>query len=299
MVSNVGGALTAIADPPNFIGFLKGVPFFWTLKHNLLPCLFALSLLSVIFYFLDWRNNKKSKTLPLPLDPKKARFTLQGKKNIAWLTLIVLAVFIDPNLFPVPYIPYHGHKISFLRELILLTTSYFAYRKANPKILEANGFSFEPLKEVVFIFLGIFGAMQPALILIAQLAKSPTGAKYITPTSLYWLTGSLSSVLDNAPTYLNFLTAGMASKGLSINQLSDVALYAKKAIIYLKSTSVAAVFFGAMTYVGNGPNFMVRAIAVEKKIKMPSFGSYIFRYSLPFLLPILYIVWLIFFSGRA
>ena len=143
--------------------------------------------------------------------------------------------------------------------------------------------------------MGIFGTMMPALLLIDELARSPFGQKSITPHTLYWSTGILSSVLDNAPTYLNFLAAGMASKGFSVHKVEDVALYARDAVAYLKATSISAVFFGAMTYVGNGPNFMVRAIAVEQKIKMPSFGGYITRYSLPLLLPILGIVWWLFF----
>ncbi|MEM7362053.1 MAG: sodium:proton antiporter [Bacteroidota bacterium] len=295
MVSNVGGALTAIADPPNFIGFLKGVPFFWTLRHNWMPWLVALSLLSVIFFVIDSRCSA-------PQEPAKDKaaptgwLQLEGKRNIGWLFVVITAVFIDPNLFEqVPYLPYHGHKISFLREIILLIVAYMAHHKADRKILEANGFSLDPLREVVFIFLGIFGTMQPALTLIEKLAQSPQGREYITPNLLYWLTGSLSSVLDNAPTYFNFLTAGMATKGLEVNKVVDVTTYAKEAVEYLKATSISAVFFGAMTYVGNGPNFMVRSIAVEKKIKMPSFGGYIMRYSLPFLLPVLVVVWALFF----
>lgn len=296
MVSNVGGALTAIADPPNFIGFLKGVPFFWTLEHNFLPWLVALSLLSVIFYIIDRRH-----TQTLPVDSKKTSssstwLTLKGLKNIGWLSLILMAVFIDPNVFPwVPPITYHGHPFSFIRELILLVVGLLSYRYADKDILQANGFSLEPLKEVLFIFMGIFGTMMPALMLIDELARSPIGQKSITPHMLYWSTGILSSVLDNAPTYLNFLTAGMACKGFSVHHIKDVATYAREAIDYLRATSIAAVFFGAMTYVGNGPNFMVRAIAVEQKIKMPSFGGYITRYSLPFLLPILGFVWWLFF----
>ena len=296
MVSNVGGALTAIADPPNFIGFLKGVPFFWTLEHNFLPWLVALSLLSVIFFILEKYHVH---TIPVTTHKQPTTtgwFTLQGYSNIGWLTLVVMAVFIDPNVIPwVPSINYHGHHISFLREVILLVVSLLSYHYADKKILQVNGFSLEPLKEVVFIFMGIFGTMMPALVLIDELARSPLGQKSITPHMLYWSTGTLSSVLDNAPTYLNFLAAGMASKGFSIQSIQDVASYAHEAVNYLRATSVAAVFFGAMTYVGNGPNFMVRAIAMDQKIKMPSFGKYITHYSLPFLLPVLIFIWWLFF----
>ena len=134
--------------------------------------------------------------------------------------------------------------------------------------------------------------MMPALSLIKGMAT--THQDSINTNLLYWATGILSSVLDNAPTYLNFLTAGMAAKGLDVNITADVIKYATEHASWLSTTSIAAVFFGAMTYVGNGPNFMVRAIAEEQGQKMPSFGGYIWRYSIRFLLPVLCLVWLIF-----
>ena len=298
MVSNLGGALTPIGDPPLFLGFLKGVPFFWTLQHNLLPWLLALGLLSIVFYLIDRRNGSSlpSKKASQPTTSKGALLQIKGWINIVWLLLIVGAVFIDPNVFAsVPSISFHTHKISFIREILLFLIASLSYFSTSKKILKANDFSFEPLKEVVCIFIGIFTTMIPALALISQFAQSPAGQKAINPHTLFWGTGLLSSVLDNAPTYLNFLAAGMASKGLSVDQAGQVLSYAKQATAHLKATSLAAVFFGAMTYVGNGPNFMVRAIAINKGIKMPSFGAYIVRYGLPFLLPILIIVWWIFF----
>ena len=295
MVSNVGGALTAIADPPNFIGFLKGVPFFWTLWHNFQPWLLGLSALSLIFFFIDQFQKSKAKA-DMKEDLQGRVVEVRGWSNIGWLILIVLSVFIDPNVFSwVPGITYQGHHYSFVREILLCILAFLAYRGTDEVVLEANGFSFEPLKEVVFIFIGIFGTMMPALALISEFARSEVGQRAINPHTLYWLTGLLSSVLDNAPTYLNFLTAGMAAKGLDVHHLSEVTRYANEVITNLRATSIAAVFFGAMTYVGNGPNFMVRAIAVEQGIEMPSFGRYFFRYSLPFLLPVLGLVWLIFF----
>ena len=293
MVSNVGGALTAIADPPNFIGFLKGVPFFWTLWHNFLPWCLALGGLSLAFYLVDRYAGVEG----VSAERKGGWVNVRGRKNIFWLLVIVGAVFIDPNLFEgwVPAIRFHGHRFSFVREIIWVVSGFLCYRGTEKEVLEKNGFSFEPLKEVVFIFIGIFGTMMPALALIDELAGSSLGQKMITPHSLYWCTGILSSVLDNAPTYLSFLTAGMASKSLDVQAMTDVAEYAKAGVVYLRATSLAAVFFGAMTYIGNGPNFMVRAIAIENKVEMPSFGRYIVRYSIPFLLPVLVLVWLVFF----
>ena len=181
----------------------------------------------------------------------------------------------------------------------MLSAGYLAYKTTNQDIIQKNDFNFEPIKEVAFIFIGIFGTMMPALELIAQFAQSPSGNQLITQNTLYWGTGILSGFLDNAPTYLNFLTAAMAAQGLDINSQQDVYNYIigyndSKNILQLKVISIASVFFGAMTYIGNGPNFMVKAIAQQNGIKMPSFFGYMLRYSIPYLLPILIVIWLIF-----
>jgi Na+/H+ antiporter NhaD/arsenite permease-like protein len=153
---------------------------------------------------------------------------------------------------------------------------------------------------VAFIFVGIFGTMMPALELVSNYAQSPEGAQMISANSLFWGTGLLSGFLDNAPTYVNFLTAALAAKGGSINSLADVQSFAAggytDSIIFLKAISIAAVFFGAMTYIGNGPNFMVKSIAEQVGIKMPSFFGYIVRFSIPFLLPLFVLIWWLFFA---
>ncbi|MHB9147467.1 MAG: sodium:proton antiporter [Candidatus Amoebophilus sp.] len=300
IVSNVGGALTPIGDPPLFLGFLKGVPFFWTLQHNLLPWLLAILMLSLIFFWLDNRNvvdNRKN----IVLSKSSRAIEIVGKRNFIWLLLVILAVFVDPNIFDwVPAIHYHGHDFSFVRELLLLLLAWFSYRYASRIALQSNAFSFAPIKEVVLIFVGIFGTMMPALTLISNFAQSEAGINLITHNSLYWGAGIFSSVLDNAPTYLNFVAASMASQGADILQPSEVYQYAMgqgfaNSILRLKSISVAAVFFGAMTYIGNGPNFMVKSIAEQLGVRMPAFFNYIVYFAIPFLLPILFLVWLICF----
>ena len=141
--------------------------------------------------------------------------------------------------------------------------------------------------------------MMPALELVGNFAKSPEGAALVTHNSLYWGTGLLSGVLDNAPTYLNFLAAAMAADGANINIIDDVNLFAgggfPDSILMLQAISISAVFFGAMTYIGNGPNFMVKSIAEQLGMRMPSFFGYIIRFSLPILIPLFFVVWLIFF----
>ncbi|WP_250239002.1 sodium:proton antiporter [Cardinium endosymbiont of Oedothorax gibbosus] len=298
IVSNIGGALTPIGDPPLFLGFLKGVPFEWTLIHNSLPWLVALLMLLSIFYFFE-RSNK------VVLDGKayQGSISMAGGKNIIWLVIIIGAVFLDPTIFSwLPTIDYHGHPISFVRELMMLTVATLAYYTTNKQVLLSNGFSFAPLNEVCLIFIGIFGTMIPALELIGRFAASEMGKPLITPTTLYWGTGFFSSVLDNAPTYLNFVAASMAAQGASVQMVANVQAYATggiypDSVIRLSAIALASVFFGAMTYIGNGPNFMVKAIAEQAGITMPSFGHYMVRFSLPILLPLLFMIWIFFFAS--
>lgn len=302
IVSNAGGLLTPLGDPPLFIGFIKGVPFFWTLQHLFTPWLLAIALLCLLFYFVDSRNKETGFT-PKPevvaKNDEKMEFHFAGKRNLFWLAIIVGAVALDPNVVEgLPHIYYDGAKISFLREFIQLSAAFLAYRNSNKSALAGNQFNFHPILEVVFLFFGIFFTMMPALQLSAQIASSPQYAQYITPSFLYWTTGSLSGFLDNAPTYANFLSLAMAKYDLSQANVADVKAFAEgtsaaglDTLISLEAISLASVLFGAFTYIGNGPNFMVKAIAESAGIKMPSFFGYVVRYSIPFLLPILALVW--------
>lgn len=299
MVSNVGGALTPIGDPPLFLGFLKGVPFGWTLEHNIIPWATALGLLSIVFYIFDKRNTDEDLE---EISTFTNKTTILGSRNFIWLAIIIASVFIDPNVIEgVPAIHYHGQKFSFIRELIMFTVGFLSYRFADKRAIKGNEFNFEPIREVAFIFIGIFGTMMPALALVSEFAQSETGTALITHNTLYWGTGILSGFLDNAPTYLNFLAAAMASQGGDIAVISNVHDYAvggvyDDSVSKLIAISLGAVFFGAMTYIGNGPNFMVKSIAEQMGIHMPSFFGYILRYSIPILLPILFVIWLIFFT---
>ncbi|MBN3581679.1 sodium:proton antiporter [Algoriphagus aestuarii] len=302
MVSNVGGSLTPIGDPPLFLGFLKGIPFFWTLEHNWPAWIFALGLLALAFYFIDKKLGKAADDeIELEEISYTNKFSLIGMKNFGWLFIIICSVFLDPNVIDgVPAIVYDGQKFSYLREVIMLTVAFLSFRFADKRAIQGNEFNFEPIREVAFIFIGIFGTMMPALELVGNFAKSPEGASLITHNTLYWGTGTLSGFLDNAPTYLNFLAAAMASKGAEINNIDQVRQFAADGFhdsaFELMAIAVASVFFGAMTYIGNGPNFMVKSIAEQSGIKMPSFFGYIIRFSLPVLLPILILVWLVFFA---
>lgn len=306
IVSNVGGSLTPIGDPPLFLGFLKGIPFTWTLTHNLVPWALAVIMLLAIFYLIDIRNKTNYALMRGDEDelvPATGKIQLKGKRNFIWLLVVVGAVFLDPNVFEwVPGIVYEGQKFSYIREFIMLFAALGSYTFSDLQAIQGNEFSFEPIREVAFLFIGIFFTMMPALELVSDFAKSPEGAQLIHPSNLYWGTGLLSGFLDNAPTYVNFLTASMASVGADINEKAQVIAFAnneyKDSLLDLMAISIGAVFFGAFTYIGNGPNFMVKSIAEQVGIKMPSFFSYIIKYSIPILLPVLIIIWLIFFYGH-
>src|SRR5690606_18328061 len=224
-----------------------------------------------------------------------------GKKNFFWLLLIIFSVFLDPNVLSwVPSIDYDGQRFSFLRELIMLSVAYFSYRFAAPLALSGNDFNLHPIREVAFIFVGIFATMMPALELIGSYARSADGAALVSHSSLYWGAGTLSAFLDNAPTYLNFLAAAMAAQGADINNMDQVKAFALNhyddSAFQLMAISIASVFFGAMTRIANGPTFMVKSIAEQSGVKMPSFFGYIIRFTIPILLPILFLVWLVFFA---
>ncbi len=300
IVSNVGGCLTPIGDPPLFLGFLKGIPFEWTLIHNFVPWSLAIIMLLVCFYVYDVLNKadySKMRGEETP-QPVSGKIHLKGKRNFLWLAIVVAAVFIDPNVFEwVPSIEYHGAKFSYLREVIMLLAALGVANFSDIQSIQGNDFSFEPIREVAFLFIGIFFTMMPALELVSDFAQSPEGVALINPSNLYWSTGILSGFLDNAPTYVNFLTASLASVGSDVNDMEMVKTFANEEILYLMAISLGAVFFGAFTYIGNGPNFMVKSIAEQVGIKMPSFFSYIIKYSIPVLLPILFIIWVIFFKA--
>ena len=291
ILSNVGGALTPIGDPPLFLGFLKGVPFFWVLQHCWSPWLFTCIVLAGIFFVLDKNNSTPSEHLP----KHKKMITITGKQNIVWLLLILGSVFLDPaKISWLPAIIIEGKKYSYIRELIMLSVAWVGYKTANKTTLRHNEFSFEPIREVAYLFFGIFCTMIPALAKVSEFASSPEGHSFISTNSLYWMTGALSSILDNAPTYLNFLTAAMSKAGFDINIHVDVINFCTINSHDLMAISIAAVFFGAMTYIGNGPNFMVKSIAEQTGIRMPSFFGYILKYSLVYLLPVYVVVWWLF-----
>ncbi len=301
IISNIGGTLTPIGDPPLFLGFLKGVPFFWVLPKVWLPWIITVGVLLLIFVILDARaGNVKLKEATV-----NGGVRITGKRNFFFLAMIVTAVFLDPAVIEgFPSLQKLFHLPFGIRELIMSFVAITAYKFSNREAFKGNEFNFEPIKEVAFLFIGIFATMIPALELIGDYASKH--AAEFSVSRFYWMTGALSALLDNAPTYMNFLAGALGKFGLDIATPKEIHLFADglaspmqgdvTSDIYLAAISVAAVFFGAITYIGNAPNFMVKNIAAQSDVEVPNFLEYIFKYSLPILLPLFALLWLLFFN---
>jgi len=273
-VANCGGCLTPIGDPPLFLGYLQGVPFWWVAEHCWAMWLTAVGLLLALFYAVDtWHERRTTWTTPAA-SPAASGWRFEGRANVIFLLVMLGAVFVNQP--------------PFLREGLMLAAAVGSYVTTRKSVHAANGFNFHPIEEVAILFAGIFATMMPALAWLELHAPDLLG-KTPSPGVFYWGTGLLSSLLDNAPTYLAFFSSLTGVAGAP-----DTASLLTTHAAAVVGISVGAVFFGAATYIGNGPNFMVKAIADQEKIPMPSFVELVWKYSLPFLLPVLLIVWLAF-----
>jgi Na+/H+ antiporter NhaD/arsenite permease-like protein len=279
IVANVGGCLTPIGDPPLFLGYLQGVPFWWVAEHCWPMWVTGVGILLAMFYVVDKINFARA---PRTVGEKKSTretWKFGGLANLFFLAVILGAVFVDRPVF--------------LRETLMLTAALGSYFTTRKSVHEANCFHFHPVREVAVLFAGIFATMMPALDWLGLHAKDLLGSDP-SPGIFFWSTGALSSVLDNAPTYLGFLGVLHGATGAK-----DVAelLGQNAGALSVLAISVGAVFFGAATYTGNGPNFMVKAVADQQQIRTPSFPGFVLKFTLPFLLPILITIWLLFFRG--
>jgi Na+/H+ antiporter NhaD/arsenite permease-like protein len=281
IVSNVGGALTPIGDPPLFLGYLKGVPFFWLIQQVFVQWIVTVGLIITVFYFIDRRSFKKmsAKVQTETAEPDTWRF--DGAINVLFLLVIIGAVFLPEKFF--------------LREIVMLSAAAASYFLTPKSVHEQNSFSFGPIKEVAFLFVGIFATMMPAL---GYIDRHGDEFHVKRPLQYYFASGSLSSVLDNAPTYATFLRlaeataqkerpADFPANPTKEAEVVSVLIAHPVDRLLVIAVSLGAVFFGAMTYIGNGPNFMVKSIAESAGVKVPTFFGYILKYSLPILLPIL------------
>lgn len=297
LVSNIGGSLTPLGDPPLFLGFLRGVSFFWTTTHLLLPTIVAVAILLALFFALDSWFYRKEEGLPALKDPTPDRaIKLYGKVNILLLGGVIAAILMSASWKPGIVFDVAGSKVelqNLVRDAILLALAGLSLKLTPNPVRAGNEFSWGPILEVAKLFAGIFVCIIPVLAMLqagkdgafaglVALVGNPDGSD--NTLAYFWLTGILSSFLDNAPTYLVFfeLAGGNPQALMTTGALTLAAI------------SAGAVFMGANTYIGNAPNFMVYAIAKDRKVAMPSFFGYML-WSGGILIPIFLLQTLIFF----
>ncbi len=274
-VSNIGGCLTPLGDPPLFLGYLRGVPFTWTL--NLFPVwVVTLGLVLAIFYIWDSYCYRRESPAAKKKDIQRVvPLRISGKINILFLMGVILAVSFQT---PTPY-----------REIIMGLMTVLSLKFTREEFRKKNKFNYHPIIEVAVLFIGIFITVVPLLILL----KTRGAELGVTqPWQFFWWTGGLSSFLDNAPTYLTFFTLAesVTRAAGNVDAVTIVGVH----VDLLRAISCGAVFMGANTYIGNGPNFMVKTIAEKMEVKVPHFFGYM-GYSVLILIPIFILVTLIFF----
>ncbi len=329
IVSNVGGCLTPVGDPPLFLGYLMGVPFWWVAARGVRIWLLGVGILLVFFFAVDYRNYLRApRSVRAEQTGHGEEWRFDGVENLFFLGVVLAAVFISRPLF--------------LREGLMVGAAVASYFTTRKPVHESNHFSLGPVKEVAILFVGIFATMMPAL---EWLQANASKLDRANAGFFYFGSGALSSVLDNAPTYLCFLKAAfgrfidadvvtqvsqlvqthgsglgaltgphaeqvrhtfaalqqyhasdLAARSVSSDEIQVAYLLGNPGFsLYVLAVSVGSVFFGANTYIGNGPNFMVKAIADHQKVHTPSFLGYIVRYTLPFMVPMVVVIWWLFF----
>ncbi len=297
LVSNIGGALTPLGDPPLFLGFLKGVSFFWPTIHLIQPVLLCVILLLAVFYVLDWYLFHIDENYPPKPDPTPdSRIRVVGGLNIALLFVILLVVAVSGVWRPNMGLEIFGITLelqNLVRDIVLLAITWVSWR-FTPKAFHAeHGFSWGAIIEVAKLFAGIFITIIPAIAILKagkQGVFAPIVALVTTPDGqpinamYFWLSGGLSSFLDNAPTYLVFFNLAGGDAATLMGPLAAT----------LAAISAGSVFMGANTYIGNAPNFMVKTIAEEQGIRMPSFFAYML-WSGAILVPCFVLVTYVFF----
>jgi Na+/H+ antiporter NhaD/arsenite permease-like protein len=297
IVSNAGGSLTPLGDPPLFLGFLKGVDFFWTMKHIWPDTLFLVGTLLVLFHLLDsWYYRRGEELRPVDPTPDTSGLGFDGGVNFALLVVIVALVLMSGIWEPGVVFNVFGTEVGLpglVRDAGLIAVTLASLQLTPGGVHENNQFSWGPMQEVAKLFAGIFLTIVPVIAMLKAGMNGPFGAVVAAvtnadgspnPAMYFWATGVLSSFLDNAPTYLVFFnTAG-----------GDPAVLMGSMATTLAAISAGAVFMGANTYIGNAPNLMVKAIAEDRGVKMPSFFGYML-WSLGILVPLFVLITFLFF----
>jgi Na+/H+ antiporter NhaD/arsenite permease-like protein len=260
IVSNVGGGLTPMGDPPLLVGFLEGVPFWWVAQHCWLMWAVSMTFLLTFFFVIDHFHCAAH-----PAAETGHSWRFEGLWNLFFLGVIAASVIIT-----LPFL---------VRAAVMVVVAFASYFSTRRQVHEANEFSFKPIIEVAILFFGIFATIMPGLDRLQTIGGS------ISPGRIYWSSGVLSAFVDSAPAYLTFFRA------VTILGRIDLGMFVR----HLAALSVATVIFGAVTYIGNGPNLMVKAIADHQKVPSPAFFSYLFKWAVPVIIPLLIILWMMFF----
>ena len=305
LVCNIGGALTPVGDPPLFMGFLRGVPFFWTTIHLLPLYVFTSVVLLVIYYIFENKMYKKDLAEGC-VQPEHTgeKIKIEGLHNLLYIALILFAVVMSGTLAQSPMFQnpdgsvkglhlysLHGHDLvatwpNIIKDILLLVAAFLSMKTTKKEIREFNNFNWAAIEEAAKLFIGIFITMIPALAILGARGAS---LGLHTEWQFFWSTGMLSGFLDNTPTYLVFLTTA-AAMGAAEGLATTIGIVEVPILI---AVSAGAVFMGALSYIGNAPNFMVRSIAEESNIKMPSFFGYM-KWSFGILIPLFLLDTLIF-----
>lgn len=296
IVSNAGGSLTPLGDPPLFLGFLKGVSFFWTVEHIFPETLFLVGTLLALFYAIDSYWYRKEGVMPQDPTPDTPRFGIDGAVNLLPLAAVVALVLMSGTWKPGIAYDVAGTTVelqALLRDAGLIVVTVVSLAITPRSVREANQFSWAPMQEVAKLFIGIFVTMVPVLAMLkageagafAAVTRAVTGADgQPLPWAYFWFSGTLSSFLDNAPTYLVFFNLAGGDPQVLMTTLATT----------LAAISAGSVFMGANTYIGNAPNFMVKAIAEDRGIRMPSFFGYM-AWSGAILIPLFVVMTFIWF----
>ncbi len=299
LVANVGGSLTPLGDPPLFLGFLHGVSFFWT--FNILPhMLMVVVILLVIYFIIDTYYYRKEGASAPQEEGVKERLKLEGVYNFIFLAGVVGSVLMSGMVDwgEVNTLGVHRAVQDWVRDGLLIAMGILSLVATPVRLRDDNDFTWFPIVEVAYLFIGIFITMIPCLLILK--AGSQGALAFLTngvtqPFHYFWVTGALSAFLDNAPTYLTFFNSALGAFYAGMTEAQAVPLLMTESAVYLKAISAGAVFFGACSYIGNAPNFMVRSISEEAGTPMPSFFGYLLKYALIYLIPAFVLVTLIFF----
>lgn len=297
IVSNAGGSLTPLGDPPLFLGFLKGVDFFWTVRHIFPETLFLVGILLVLFYALDWHYyHRREERQAADPTPDTASLGFEGARNFWLLGAVVAFVLLSGTWKSSVVFDVAGTPVGLpglVRDIALVAITFVSLRITPRTVHEQNQFSWAPMQEVAKLFAGIFLTIVPVIAMLRAGADGPFGAVIAAvtrpdgspdPAMYFWASGLLSSFLDNAPTYLVFFNTAGGDPQVLMTALAPT----------LAAISAGSVFMGANTYIGNAPNLMVKAIAEDRGVKMPSFFGYM-AWSGAILLPLFLLITFIWF----